>query len=155
MIRVGDARSAPPFPTAAKEALNNGQLRRNVRHATSVIRSKRDRAVAELPDWEALRSAAERIKRHTLRNLNRYLVQFEAACTAAGGQVHWARDADEANGIIVSLVGAQVKLWDRATGACLSTFYAHNAFSDGVFLPDGRHLIIAAENGLYFFRILL
>ncbi len=58
-------------------------------------------------------------------------------------------------GIIVSLVGAQVKLWDRATGACLSTFYAHNAFSDGVFLPDGRHLIIAAENGLYFFRILL
>ena len=33
--------------------------------------------------------------------------QFEKNCMAAGGTVHWARDADEANGIIVGLIKAQ------------------------------------------------
>jgi L-lactate dehydrogenase complex protein LldF len=42
-----------------------------------------------------------------MRHLDFYLEQFETNCTAAGGTVHWARDADEANEIIVGLVKAQ------------------------------------------------
>ncbi len=30
--------------------------------------------------------------------------QFEAACTAAGGKVHWARDADEANSTVIDII---------------------------------------------------
>jgi L-lactate dehydrogenase complex protein LldF len=82
----------------------NSQLRRNVRHATDVIRTKRGRVVGEKEDWQALRDAGKAIKDHTLANLDRYLLQFEEACTKAGGKVHWARDADEANRIIVDLV---------------------------------------------------
>lgn len=103
-VRVGEAADAPAFPEAARRSMANAQLRRNVRHATDVIRNKRGKVVAEMPDWQALRDAGHAIKEHTLRNLGRYLVQFEEACTQAGGKVHWARDADEANRIIVSII---------------------------------------------------
>ena len=103
-VRVGKAGEAPEFPIAARALVNNSQLRHNVRHATDVIRGRRARAVAEMPDWEQLRDTASEIKGHTLRYLESYLVQFEEACTKAGGKVHWARDADEANQIIVDIV---------------------------------------------------
>jgi len=106
MIRVGDAAAAPDFPAAAKHALANVQLRRNVRHATTVIRDKRARVVAEMADWEELRDAAHHIKDHVLRYLDVYLEQFEARCTRAGGRVHWARDADEANRVIIDIIRA-------------------------------------------------
>jgi L-lactate dehydrogenase complex protein LldF len=95
------------FPTAAKELLQNTQLRRNVRHATDVIMRKRAHVVNEMSDWEALRESGSAIKRHTLRYLDTYLVQFEQACTAAGGHVHWAADAAEANAIALSLLKAK------------------------------------------------
>ena len=53
--RRGDAR--PDFPDAAQRALGNAQLRRNVRHATDVIRGKRALVVGEIDDWQALREA--------------------------------------------------------------------------------------------------
>ena len=47
----------PPFPAAARAALADGQLRANLRRATTTIRTKRAIAVAERDDWEALREA--------------------------------------------------------------------------------------------------
>ncbi len=38
-----------------------------------------------------------------LANLDRYLIQFEEAVTAAGGRVHWARDAAEANAHVLAI----------------------------------------------------
>src|SRR3989440_7417877 len=55
--------------------------------------------------------------------------------------------------IIVSIAGTQIKLWDMLSGRHLTTFHAHDVFSDCAFHPDGRHLVAAAENGLYFLRI--
>jgi L-lactate dehydrogenase complex protein LldF len=100
---------SPAFPTAAAGALADPQLRRNLRHATHTIRTKRARAVAELPDWERLRLAGEAIKNDVLSHLDTYLEQLEAAVVARGGVVHWARDASEANEIVLRLV--------RATGS--------------------------------------
>jgi L-lactate dehydrogenase complex protein LldF len=104
---VGDAANAPKFQTAAKVLVNDTQVRHNVRHATSVIRQKRAKVVGEMADWEQLRESGYEIKQHVMRHLDFYLDQFEKTSTAAGGQVHWARDADEANSIIVGLVKAQ------------------------------------------------
>ena len=101
---VGHAAEAPDFPAAAKQLLQDTQLRRNVRHATDVIRAKRGRMVDETPDWEELREAGRAIKEHTLRNLDYYLEQFERNCLQAGGQVHWASDAAEANRIIAGII---------------------------------------------------
>jgi L-lactate dehydrogenase complex protein LldF len=106
MIRVGDAAKAPDFPEGARQSLGNPQLRRNVRHATDVIRGKRASVVGETTDWQELREAGRQIKAHVLRHLDSYLLQFEESCTRAGGQVHWAADADEANRLVVGIIQA-------------------------------------------------
>ncbi len=97
------------FQESAHIALQDTQLRHNIGNATRAIRAKRNDAVAELPDWEELREAGRALKERVLRHLDHYLVQFEEAVTASGGQVHWARDAAEANRVVVELV--------KATGA--------------------------------------
>ena len=99
----------PAFPEAARTALADTQLRRNLRHATGTIRDKRLAVTAELDDWEQLRDAGAALKRRTLRHLDRYLLELEESVTRAGGTVHWAADAEEANRIVTGLV--------RATGA--------------------------------------
>jgi L-lactate dehydrogenase complex protein LldF len=104
MIRVGDAARAAEFPDAARDALGNAQLRRNVRHATDVIRGKRGVVVEEMDDWQGLREAGKRIKAHVLEHLDTYLTRFEENCTRAGGRVHWAADADEANRIVIDII---------------------------------------------------
>jgi L-lactate dehydrogenase complex protein LldF len=96
----------PSFPTAARKAVGDSQLRSNLAHATTTIRGKRERAVAELSDWAELRTAAKEIKDHTLKHLGHYLELLEERVTAAGGTVHWARDAAEANRIVTELVRA-------------------------------------------------
>ncbi|MEV4800660.1 lactate utilization protein B [Nonomuraea sp. NPDC049421] len=94
------------FPENSEKAVQDSQLRFNLRKATHTIRGKRASVVGELPDWQELRAAGKAIKDHTLRNLDRYLLQLEAAVTTAGGTVHWARDAAEANRIVTELVKA-------------------------------------------------
>jgi L-lactate dehydrogenase complex protein LldF len=96
----------PSFPEAAANALADPQLRGNLSRATGTIRSKRAVAVAELPDWAELRAAAKAIKDHTLAHLDHYLLQLERNVTAAGGHVHWASDAAEANALVAWLTRA-------------------------------------------------
>ncbi len=96
----------PPFPENARRAVNDAQLRRNIRNATTTIRKRRASVVDETPDWQQLRAAGAAIKDDVLLHLDRYLEQFEAAATSRGAHVHWARDADEANAVVTSLVKA-------------------------------------------------
>ncbi len=98
------SKALPMFPQTAKVALANSQLRRNLGKATSTIRVKRANVVSELPDWELLRAAGSSIKAQVMRHLDDYLLQLEASVQRAGGQVHWARDAVEANHIITGIV---------------------------------------------------
>ncbi|MET0837409.1 MAG: LutB/LldF family L-lactate oxidation iron-sulfur protein [Marmoricola sp.] len=93
----------PAFPEAARTALADTQLRHNLAHATTTIRDKRARVVAEVEDWEDLRVAGAAIKDATLADLEQHLTHFETAITAAGGTVHWARDAAEANRIVADI----------------------------------------------------
>ncbi|MBT2879808.1 LutB/LldF family L-lactate oxidation iron-sulfur protein [Streptomyces albidoflavus] len=102
----GNLRGDEKFPKAAHHELRNDQLRRNLRKATHTIRGKRLNVTAELPDWEALRDAGSAIKTDTMNRLPELLEQLERKVTEAGGTVHWARDADEANAIVTRLVAA-------------------------------------------------
>jgi L-lactate dehydrogenase complex protein LldF len=101
---VLNPRIAPPFPKAALPILRDSQLRKNVAHATDVIQAKRARLVAEKHDWQELRNAAAAIKDETLLHLDKYLIEFQERCTAAGGKVHWASSPGEARRIIVKLL---------------------------------------------------
>jgi L-lactate dehydrogenase complex protein LldF len=106
---VGNLRGDESFPKAARSALDNSQLRRNIGHATHTIRAKRLGAIRECADWEELRAAGSALKQDVLARLPELLDELERNVTARGGVVHWARDADEANRIVAELV--------RATGA--------------------------------------
>ena len=57
------------FPAAARRSLGDSQLRANLARATSTIRDKRGRVVAELPDWEELRASGSAIKDAALLSL--------------------------------------------------------------------------------------
>jgi L-lactate dehydrogenase complex protein LldF len=94
------------FPARAAAALGDSQLRRNLGKATSTIRAKRAAVVSELPDWEELRAAGAAIKARALATLPEQLERLEAAVTGAGGTVHWARDAAEANAAVASVAHA-------------------------------------------------
>jgi L-lactate dehydrogenase complex protein LldF len=95
--------SAPRFADAARRSLADTQLRRNLRHATTTIRAKRAEVAGEMTDWEELREAGRAIRDRALHRLDHHLERLEAAVADAGGTVHWARDAAEANGIVVGL----------------------------------------------------
>ena len=101
---VGHLRGEQSFPDAARGALADSQLRRNLGHATRTIRGKRAAVVAELDDWEQLRLAGSALKAATMARLDEHLERLEREVTARGGTVHWARDANEANAIVTRLV---------------------------------------------------
>src|SRR5258708_30146108 len=88
---VGHLRGDEPFPVAARRALADSQLRRNLAVATTTIRAKRAAVVAELPDWEELREAGQAIKAETMRHLDRYLERLAAPVAAPGGTLRRAR----------------------------------------------------------------
>jgi L-lactate dehydrogenase complex protein LldF len=96
----------PAFPEAARKALADTQLRRNLAHATGTIRAKRSAVVGEVEEWEELRLAGAAIKDNTLRRLDEYLLQLEASLQARGATVHWARDGAEACEIVAKIAHA-------------------------------------------------
>ena len=91
------------FPAAARRSLGDSQLRANLARATSTIRDKRGRVVAELPDWEELRASGSAIKDAALLSLADQLTELESAVVDAGGHVHWANDGDEACSIVAAV----------------------------------------------------
>lgn len=58
---------------------------------------------ARYQNREAARDRAAAIKRHTLEHLSEYLQQFEKNFTAHGGEVLWARTADDAIAYITEI----------------------------------------------------
>jgi len=124
-----------PFPKYAKEELKNKQLRANLRFVTHAIRNKRARVTAEVPDWQDLRNTGESVKNYVLANLPELLEQFERNFTAAGGHVHWARNASEANQIALDLIREQgvdeiIKIKSMATAETgLNEFLEENGIN--------------------------
>ncbi|MFN8481835.1 MAG: LutB/LldF family L-lactate oxidation iron-sulfur protein [Anaerolineae bacterium] len=53
--------------------------------------------------WQALRQAGHDLRMHAIDHLDTYLEQVEQRVTEAGGYVHWARDAAEAQRIVLDI----------------------------------------------------
>ena len=68
------------------------------------VRVKRDNMSKELPEWEQLRDMASAIKKHTVTNLAHYLEEFERNALENGIHVHWAKDAEEFNGMVLGIL---------------------------------------------------
>lgn len=93
-----DARAGKALPTSAAVARHDA--------AAWGLRTKRDAAVAEVPDFEALCARAAAIKDHTLDHLDTQLERFETNAMAAGAHVHWGPDAAALCAIVESLLRA-------------------------------------------------
>jgi L-lactate dehydrogenase complex protein LldF len=91
------------FAENARAALDDAQLRGALRHATTLFGKRRRDAAASLSNWEDLRSQARAIKDEVLLHLDAHLETFVENAEKRGAQVHWARDAAEANAIICGL----------------------------------------------------
>jgi len=91
-------------PQASASFLANEKRAKWHDDALWFVRSKRDLATEEVPEWEQLREQAAQIKRHTIENLKTYLQQFEQKATDLGAHVHWARDAAEHNAIVQTIL---------------------------------------------------
>ena len=98
-----DQVTSETFDANARAALTDSQLRGALKNVTSLFGERRLAAVRSVSNWEELRSEARRIKDETLLNLDKYLDEFTANAEAAGAQIHWARDAAEANQIVKTL----------------------------------------------------
>lgn len=95
------------FVPASRQALRNRQLQAALERLTDTLMAANRRGYAALPDADALRSHAKRIKEHTLAHLSDYLEQLEGSVTSLGGRVHWASDADDACRIVLSIAEAE------------------------------------------------
>ena len=97
------------FTTASAAAMLDPQLRRALDRVGSGFDVARRNAIDEVtPEaWEEWREEARRIKIHTLDHLDYYLELLHDNVTAAGGQVHFAKDAAEANAIVSHLASSR------------------------------------------------
>ena len=100
------AATTPQFKANAHEALHDARLQGALHHAQNFI-GRRAAAAARLPEFEALRDSARDIKDHTLAHLDLYLEAYEKKVIEAGGQVHYALTAKQANDIILDLCRAR------------------------------------------------
>jgi L-lactate dehydrogenase complex protein LldF len=96
------AATTPRFKDNVHEALHDQRLQRALRHSDNFI-SRRAAAAQRLPEFDALRDSARAIKDHTLAHLDLYLQAYERKVSESGGHVHYARDAAEANAIVLGL----------------------------------------------------
>ena len=91
------------FQDRAKQALQDASLQRALAKARGGFVDHRQDAIDALPEFDAIRDAARDIKNHVLANLDGYLELYEQQVIENGGQVHWARDAEEACQIIAGI----------------------------------------------------
>ncbi len=94
------------FPKAARAALSDSQLRANLRRATSTIRTRRRKVIADLDDFEALRRAGAYRRDRSLANLASLIEQFAERAAAAGARVHAAGNAEVACRTVYQILAA-------------------------------------------------
>ena len=93
------------FVEASVRAVGDSGLQAALERAGGGFDAARLDAIDEMGAglWEELRDQAREIKRHTMDNLDYYLELLSDRMTRNGTSVHFARDAQEANSIVVEL----------------------------------------------------
>ncbi len=91
------------FNNAAKKAIENQALQKALGNLKTGFRSKRESAIADLPEFEQLTQQAAAVKDHVIENLDVYLEIFEEKVISTGGHVHWASDSSEACNAVLDI----------------------------------------------------
>ena len=94
------------FTAASSQAILDPKLRRaldRVAEGFHVARLDRIEEVTQ-ETWDGWKDQARDIKVHTIEHLDYYLDLLDKNVTDAGGQLHFAKDSDEANEIVAHIV---------------------------------------------------
>ncbi len=91
------------FVEVAAEELAKRHTRAHLEPIFRLIQQLRDAAMASFPDPAAAMALGAAIRAESVARMPELLEAFEAKATAAGAVVHWARDAEEANGIVLEI----------------------------------------------------
>ena len=121
------------FKKASARAILDPKLQAALERAGGGFDRAREEAILELtPErWEELRNQAREIKRHTVDNLDYYLELFTERVSHNGGQVHFAKDAVEANAIIAGLVRTRgVKLVTKGKSMVSEEIHLNRTLGD-------------------------
>jgi L-lactate dehydrogenase complex protein LldF len=97
------AQPEPRFREIARGKLGDAHTQDALDLATNRLRTNRVAAWAELPDIEALRERAHRIRMDVIDDLDGQIARFTAALEARGGHVHFARTAADASGYVAEV----------------------------------------------------
>lgn len=89
----------------ALKALQNATQRDALENALELSLKRRQKAISEIPQWDALRQRARAIKEKALEELESNLESLKKTVEARGGMVHFAADGGSARGIIEKIIG--------------------------------------------------
>ncbi|MCQ5365345.1 LutB/LldF family L-lactate oxidation iron-sulfur protein [Anoxybacillus salavatliensis] len=92
------------FHERVEKGIHNTFMRGAVAGAQERLRTRRLEAAEELGNWEEWRALGEEIRKHTLENLDYYLMQLSENVKKRGGHVFFAQTAEEANDYICRVV---------------------------------------------------
>ena len=91
------------FKARAGTHLADQRLQTNLKRLSNKFVSARAQAVADLPEFEAIRDAAVEIRNRTLQNLDLWLEQFEFEAARRGASVLYAETAEQAAQLVVQI----------------------------------------------------
>ena len=94
------------FRPRIHKALNNQQVRHNIRSVMSSLTLKRAAQFPDSKQLELYRKNASSIRQHALANQADLLELLEQNLMTNGIQVHWAETAEQANEIVFSILKA-------------------------------------------------
>ena len=124
------------FSAASTAAAADRGLRLAVANAVLKQYAGRQERWRELPNIQALRDLAGRIRQHTLDHLDFYLDQLKASVERRGGIVHFAESAEDARRIVMGII--------RDNG-CRRIIKSKSMVSEEVDLT--RHMEVAGQIG--------
>lgn len=97
--------SKEQYEEVVHNKLNDEQLRKNLKSVMTTLKKNRKNTIASrYTDWEELRRLGKKVKQSALSKLPELLEKFEQNAIKNGFKIHWAKDSNEANEIILSLM---------------------------------------------------
>ena len=91
------------FKQTASAKLNDAVLQTALKKSKGKFVDGRALGVAQIDNWEDIRTYAAALRDRVIDNLDAYLLEFERNAIRRGAEVHWAETAEEANAIVLGI----------------------------------------------------
>ena len=91
------------FKQTASAKLNDAVLQTALKKSKGKFVDGRALGVAQIDNWEDIRTHAAALRDRVIDNLDAYLIEFERNAIRGGAQVYWAETAEEANAIVLDI----------------------------------------------------